>query len=143
MRPLIVVNIERIGATPFISAILYGTDGQQLDEIIVLFESHSNVFAKIRELTRIYNIHTVELWTSNKELYIDSLKIAGIAGALKHVGDTKDTRRIIDRDINILKDLYDIKPVIPKPKAPFWRRFLYAQIQKLLKLIEGDGKYEF
>lgn len=141
MRSLIVANVEKVEATPFLVAILYGEDGQRLDEICLPFVSYSRSIRKIRSLGIAYRIPTIELWTSDNELYIEALKAPGIAAAIKHSSDTNDTRRVINRDYDLLFDLYDIQPIKPKLKASKWRSFLILICRKLLKRL-GDGIYE-
>ncbi len=142
MRPLIVSNVERLEATPFLVAILYGQDGQRLDEMIFPFESYELALLIIQELAQRNGVKSFELWTSDNRLYLLSLQTPGIAGTIKHASDTIDTRRMVEYNADILRELYEIKPLIPKPPLPKWRAFLVRTIRKLLKIIEGDGKYE-
>lgn len=141
MRSLVIANVERIGKNPFLIAILFGDDGQRLDEICIPFRSYPHAIVKARQLGMIYKMQTVELWTSDRELYIESMKHAGIAGVIKHPSDTQSTRHSIERNAEILQDLYEIQPIEPKPKPPKWKAFFILSARKLLKLL-GEQKYE-
>jgi hypothetical protein len=139
MRPLIVANVEYIEASPFLVAILYGQDGQRLDEMILPFESYELALQQIRELAKEYRIQIVGMWTSDKELYILSLQTPGIAGVIKHPSDTVDTRQTIEHNSELLKELYQLTP---KPPLPRWKAFLVCMFRKILNRLEGADRYE-
>ncbi|MFT9848972.1 hypothetical protein [Aneurinibacillus sp. REN35] len=142
MRPLIIANVETIEASPFLVAVLYDQDGQRLDELILPFESYELSLLIIRELAERNGVESFELWTSDNRLYLLSLQTPGVAGVIKHTSDTADTGYTIGYNADILKELHDIKLLVTKPPLPRWRAFLVGAIRKILKQIEGDGKYE-
>lgn len=142
MRPLVVANFERIEGTAFIVAILYGEDGQRIDGITLPCDSSTDALAIVRHLAKEYRISTVEMWTSDSGLYVQSLTMAGIYGVIKHPSDTEETRREIEQSAEILRELYEIKPLIPKPSPPKWRAYLISVVRRVLNKLEGDGKYE-
>lgn len=142
MRPLITANVERIDATPFLVAILSGEDGYMLDALIIPYESPKAAIDHIRQLAAAYRIETVEIWTSTNELFVESLAVPGVAGTIKHRSDTAATSRIIEQDREVLAELYGIQPITPKAVPPKWRAFFIRGLRKVLKQLEGDGKYE-
>lgn len=142
MKPLITANFEYIEDVQFIVALLYGEDGLLLDVIARQCETPADGIKAIQYLADFYLISTVELWTSNNALYLESLKTAGVPGIIKHPSDTIQTRRVIEQDRDLFIDLYAILPRLEKPKLPRWRNVLAGAVRKLLKTIEGNGKFE-
>lgn len=146
MKPLIIANFEAVEATKFIVAQLYSEDGQLRDGITLPCDSCSDALFVVRHLAETNRILTaVEMWTSNTGLYLESLKDSGVLGVIKHPSDTISTRRAIDQDADMLRDIYDIIPLNPeptKPKPPKWRAFLILTMRKILNHLEENGKYE-
>ncbi len=138
MRSLLIANIETLEGRQFFAAILFGKDGYLLDEIAIPFSMWLQSIDMIREIAERHRIETLEMWTSSKGLYVESLKHAGIAGSLKHDSDTQDTRKLIERNSEILSDLYELKPKQPKPAPPKWKAFLFRVISNLLKRMGVD-----
>lgn len=139
LRWLIICNVEYIESTPFFAAILYDQEGQRLDELILPFESYELALLTVRELADRNGVESFELWTSDNRLYVLSLQTAGIAGVIKHASDTTDTSQMVKHNSEILKELYKLTL---KPPLPKWRAFLVSILSKLIKQVEGDGRYE-
>jgi hypothetical protein len=143
LRPLIIANFERVEATKFIVAMLYDSDGQLRDGITLPCETSSTAFLFVRLLAETNGIlDAVELWTSDTEIYAETLSRPGVFGFIKHTSDTIATRRMIEQDADILREVHEITPLKPKPKPAKWRAFLILRIRKLLKQLEGNGQFE-
>lgn len=146
MRPLVVANFEQIETVQFVVALLYGEDGHLLDGLTLPCDSAAEALAVVLRLAGDhYGGDHIELWTSNTDIYGQSLKTAGVLGEIKHPSDTAATQTYIQQHDDILRDVFGIDrpgPEIVKPKPPKWRAFLIRQVRKLLKKLEGDGKFE-
>jgi hypothetical protein len=142
VRFLAIVNVEAIEASKFLVINLYGENGYLIDQIIAPATTEDETVQKLRELAAIYGQKDFECWTSDLTLYKRLLTEPGIAVSLKHRDDTIDTYNAILEHDSILRELYDIEPIVKKPPLPSWRRFILSMLQKLEKIIIGDGKYE-
>jgi hypothetical protein len=142
VRFLAVINIETLEASRFLVINLYEKNGYLVDQIIAPVTTEDETVQKLRELALIYGQTDFECWTSNLELFKRLLTEAGIAVSIKHRDDTVDTQYAIRQNEGILRELYDIEPVIERPPLPRWRRFLLALLIKLENLLKGEGKYE-
>lgn len=142
MQPLVIVNVEPVEGRPFLVTLLYGEDGYLLDEITLPYEGPDAACGLIAEIMRRYRLETVECWTTELELYVAALRTVGIAVTFKHRSDTDGTRQAIERSRDILAEIYELKPKIPKPKTPRWRLFLIGFFETILSKLRGDGKYD-
>jgi hypothetical protein len=142
VRFLATVNIETIEASRFLVINLYGATGHLIDQIITPAATEDETVQKLRELAEVYGQTDFECWTSDLSLYKRLLTEPGIAASIKHPDDTCDTRRAILELEPVLRELYDIEPIVKKPTLPKWRRFLLALLIKLENLLKGDGRYE-
>ncbi len=142
MKPLVIANIEHIEAQPFLVALLFGEDGYLADGLTLPYEGPTAAIERIAQLGLVHGFETVEMWTSDTALYVEALKVPGVGAVYKHPSDTRLTREAIERDAELLRDLYDIPPLIPKPRLPKWRAFLARIVRGILKRLEGDGEYE-
>lgn len=142
MRFLAIVNVEAIEASKFLVINLYGTTGHLVDQIIAPATTEDETVQKLRELALIYDQLDFECWTSDPSLFKRFLTEPGIAVSIKHPDDTLDTHRAIRELEPVLRELYDIEPIIKRPPLPKWRRFLLALLKKLENLIKGAGKYD-
>jgi hypothetical protein len=142
VRFLAIVNVETIEASRFLVINLYGENGYLIDQIIAPTTTEDETVRKLRELALIYGQTDFECWTSDPSLFKRFLTEPGIAASLKHRDDTIDTHYAILEHEPILRQLYDIEPIVKKPPLPRWRRFILSLLQKLEKIIIGDGKYE-
>ncbi|MFA4137032.1 MULTISPECIES: hypothetical protein [unclassified Brevibacillus] len=142
MRPLVIANIELVERQPFLVALLHGEDGYLLDEITLPYEGPDAACELIAEIMRKYRLETVECWTSELALYVAALRTVGIAVTFKHRSDTAGTREAIEHSRDILAEIYEIKPKIPKRKPPKWRLLFIGLVEKILNKLRGDGKYD-
>jgi hypothetical protein len=142
MRFLAIVNVETIEASRFLVINLYGENGYLIDQIIAPETTEDETVRKLSELSLIYGQTDFECWTSDPSLFKRFLTEPGIAVSIKHRDDTIDTYNAILEHDSILRELYDIEPIVKKPPLPSWRRFILSMLQKLEKIIIGDGKYE-
>jgi hypothetical protein len=142
VRFLAIVNIETIEASKFLVINLYGTTGHLVDQIIAPATTEDETVQKLRELALIYGRTDFECWTSDPSLFKRFLTEPGIAVSIKHSDDTRDTYRAIRELEPVLRELYDIEPIVKKPPLPRWRRFVLSLLQKLEKIVKGAGKYD-
>ncbi|MGF7033741.1 hypothetical protein J2T17_004689 [Paenibacillus mucilaginosus] len=142
MKPLAIANFERLDTKQFLVAHLYGEDGYLLDVIIFLCEEPAEAIEEVRKLAETYRISTVEMWTSTGALYLESLKGPGVFGVIKHPSETSCTASSIKQDADVLRDLYEIEPPVPKPVAPKWRAAVVRVLCWLKTKFEGDYQYE-
>jgi hypothetical protein len=141
MRHLIIANIESLEASRFLVADFYDDFGYLKDQIIVPFENMQQAIEQIKELAQEYG-QTVDLWTSDKELFAYTLNVPGLNGVIKHPDDVSTTKSAIHQFEEILRESYEIEPLIPLPKLPGWRRRLFYFVFKIANMIGGNGKYE-
>ncbi|AZV45176.1 hypothetical protein BAOM_4597 [Peribacillus asahii] len=139
---LIVTNVERVDVTDFIVANIYDDTGQLIDQTIQLFKGYKAAIDLIRSEMYVINQPHFEVWTSDKQLYVDLLAVPGVAVSLKHSDQTQDTRRAIKQEADLLREIYELVPVEPLPKLPKWRKWLYSKLLKITQLIGGNGKYD-
>lgn len=142
MNELAIANIEYIESQPFLVVILYGKDGYFIDNIIVPYENTKIAIRWLKALRNRHGIKSLNVWTSNRELYGAMLETVGIAGEIKHTDNTGETKRMIDEHKELLTELHEIKPTKPIPKLPKWRYRLFIMLTKLTNLIGGNGKYD-
>ncbi|NSL51706.1 hypothetical protein [Calidifontibacillus erzurumensis] len=142
MNELAIANIEYIESQPFLVVILYGKDGYFIDNIIVPYENTKIAIRWLKALRNRHGIKSLNVWTSNQELYGAMLETVGIAGEIKHTDNTSETKRMIDEYKKLLAELHEIKPTKPIPKLPKWRYRLFIMLTKLTNLIGGNGKYD-
>ncbi|MFD0588661.1 hypothetical protein ACFQZE_11650 [Paenibacillus sp. GCM10027627] len=145
MRHLIVINVEYVEASPFVVALLYNPEGRMVDGMTFLTAAESDVHTMlfvIRKLTEAHAISVPEMWTSNRALYMETLSRPGVMATIKHPSDTRETRRHIEQNAEILRELYKIETLEPRKKAPVWRTWLYRAISKVKLYIKGDYDYE-
>jgi hypothetical protein len=142
VRFLAIVNVEAIEASKFLVINLYGENGYLIDQIIALATTEDETVRKLRELALIYGQTDFECWTSDPSLYKRLLTEPGIAVSIKHRDDTIDTYNAILEHDSILRELYDIEPIIERPTLPKWRRFLLALLEKLENSLKGEENDE-
>jgi len=141
VRFLAIVNIESIEASKFLVINLYGATGHLVDQIVTPATTEDETVQKLRELALIYDQLDFECWTSDPSLFKRFLTEPGIAVSIKHPDDTLDTHRAIRELEPVLRELYDIEPIVKKPPLPRWRRFVLSLLQKLEKIVKGAEKY--
>lgn len=128
VMPLIIANIECLKNMTFFAAVVYDGKGDRIDELIVEFEGYGDAIQLIQSQLFLSHNHRFEVWTSNRELYVECQRVPGIATQFKHKTDTTDTAQIIERDKDILTDLYDAKPL---PELSTWRARAFYYLLKL------------
>lgn len=138
MRPLFVVNFEHVEASPFVVALLYDEEGELIDGMTMPGADVSTALMTVKLMTESHSILAPEIWTSDRALYMEILTRPGVLGVIKHPSDTRQTRRHIEQDAEILHDLYDIQPLNPRQKAPRWRTFLVSALIALKNYVKGD-----
>jgi len=132
---LAIVNIERLHTKEFIVLNIYDNkSGYLKDQIIREFIDINQVIDILRE------VKPALVWTSNRDLYGILLQTIGISAEIKHPSDTSCTKRAVEQNADILKELFQIQPIKPLSK---WRRWLCDVLTKLIKFIGGNkyGKY--
>lgn len=137
MRPLLIANIERIEETDFLVAQLFGDDGYLLDTVIRPYESAEVSISYVREFGSTYGIDTLEMWTSNREIYLAALPEIGIGAEIKHASDTLCTRTAAADLREILAEI-DTEASADSP-LPRWKAYV---IGKLKGIIHKLGGYE-
>ncbi|TLS53391.1 hypothetical protein FE782_03725 [Paenibacillus antri] len=144
MRPIVIANFEYVGAERFIVTLLYDGSDELLDTVILPCETPVEATIIIRRLAERYSIASPVVWTSDTALYGEMLSKPGYAGAIKHKSDTSITRRVIEQESEILRELYGIEAPAaePKPVLPKWRSWMLRPLRKLVTKLEGDGRYE-
>lgn len=138
IKPLAVVNIERLKSKQFFVVLYFAEDGYLHDQVILPFNGYPQVINKLQELKTIHGVNSLDVHTSNREIYKSLLEVTGITGFIKHRSDTDMTRRAIEDSREILIELYGLKSV----KLPRWKAFLIRILQRIIKKLEGDGNYE-
>lgn len=139
MRYLMVANIEYIEASPFLVALFYENEGYLTDTIIKPYESAEIAIDEISKLGMLYGQLDLELYTSTSELYAASLSVPGIAGQIKHVSDTEDTKRTIKSNEEYIRETVKIE--LNKPPLPKWRQCIVGILEKIITKINGGDKY--
>jgi hypothetical protein len=133
-----VVNVETLEASRFLVINLY--DKYLVDSLILPYENPSQAIERVKELVQHHDCSVLML-TSHKDIYGLTLSEPGIRGLIKHYDDTKETASSLKDAEEVLRDLYDISPIIPLPELPKWREKLYLFFIILTYKIGGSGKY--
>lgn len=131
--PLIIANLECLGAVTFFTAVVYDDKGDRIDELIVEFTDYDDAILLLQSQTQLSQ-ERFEVWTSDRELYVACQGVPGIATNIKHRTDTSDTKRIVERDKDSLTELYDVKPL---PELSKWRAKAFYYLTKLTLKIGG------
>lgn len=127
-----VINVEPLESGRLIVANVYGNEsGQLIDQIIRNFESYPQAVELLQE------IGAGQAWTSDRELYGLLLQIVGIGAEYKHSDDTADTKRAVEQQAYLLREIFQIEALPPKKSLPKWRTWL---IRKLGGIIEWLSK---
>ena len=131
--PLIIANVESMGAGTFFVAIVYDDNGDRIDELIVGFTDYDDAIEFLQSQTQLSQ-KRFEVWTSDRELYVACQRVPGIAAQMKHRTDTSDTGRLIERDKEILTEIYEVEPL---PVLSKWRSKVFYYLTKLTLKIGG------
>lgn len=142
MKPLLIVNFERVEASPFIVALLYDETGGLIDGVTL---PGGDVYTALQSVQLLADAHCIidpEVWTSDTGLYLEMLSRPGVLGFIKHPSETRQTRRHIEQDAELLRKLYEIQPLEPKQKAPRWRVKLMKVLRAITLHLKGDYEYD-
>lgn len=132
--PLIIVNIEYIIGFPFFVAVVFDENGDRIDELTLEFTSYDDAIQLIQGEMYLTHDLRFEVWTSDAEIYKRCLATPGIAVQYKHRTNTNDTERLIERDKELLTELYEIEPL---PQLSKWRAKAFYHLTKLTLIIGG------
>jgi hypothetical protein len=142
MRYLAIASIEKIEATKFQAINFYDDLGYLVDQIISPFENPQQVIDSVKTLSQEYH-QTVDLWTSDREIFTLALMTPGINSCeIKRPDDVVSTGKAVQQFEEVLRDLYEITPIVPLPELPNWRQKLYLFFVLLTYKIGGSGNYE-
>ncbi|WHY93755.1 hypothetical protein QNK12_09960 [Neobacillus cucumis] len=134
-----VVNVEKLEASEFLVINLY--DKYLIDQIIGPYEGPEKAIERIKGLMERHG-GSVMLMTANRDIYVLTLSEPGIHGVIKHYDSVSETASSLRDAEEILRDIYEIKPVVPLPKLPAWRVRLFYFVLKIADIIGGNRKYE-
>lgn len=138
----VIANVERVETQQFLVVIAFGPDGYLVDYCCPTYEGPDKAVEFIGNLLKSHGQSPVRLWTSNTELYTAFLSVPGIGAEIKHPDDTAETKRMIEKDKKILIEFHEIKPRVPKPKLPAWRRRLFLLLEKITEKVKGADRFE-
>jgi hypothetical protein len=141
MKNLAITEVVQLEATPFLTINLYGERGYLIDQLIAPYEGPQQAVEFLQRLIKEHG-STLDCWLTDREIYVATLATPGISGQLKHRDDTKDCDVAVKSAEEVLRELYEIKPLIPKPKMSAMRKTVYLTLLKITNLIGGYGKYE-
>lgn len=131
-----VANVEKLEKVSLFVVNVYNDDtGYLVDQVIKPYDP-SEMIEILKESG------VAEVMTSTKEIAEVLLQTPGIGVQIKHPDMTIETKREVAHWKDILIELYDIQPKVPKPELPKWRRLIYNIALKITNFIGGNGKYE-
>lgn len=139
--PLIIANIEYINGFPFFVAVVFDAEGERIDELTLEFSNYEDAVLLIQSEMYLSQEHKFEVWTSDHGLYGECQKIPGIAVQFKHRTNTGDTGRIIERDKEILTDLYDIEPLPELSKFRLKAFYYFAKLTMKIGAINQNDNH--
>lgn len=145
MQPIVVANIESVYDTPFVCAVLYGDDGYLRNSLILPVENDQTAIETICRLIGHYGYFDAEVRTSTPDIYRWCIGEVALSGRILHPSDTAETKRTVKEHAEVLAEIHGlIPPPVPehKPPLPHWRAKMAKVLHRLLKIIEGDGKYD-
>lgn len=138
----IITNVETVETHRFLVVIVFGPDGYLADYCCPTYEGPAKAVEFIGYLLKSHGQSAARIWTSNPELYTAFLSVPGIGAEIKHPDDTAETKRMIEKDKKILIEFQEIKPRVPKPKLPAWRRRLFLLLERVAQIVKGAENYE-
>jgi hypothetical protein len=142
MRYLAIVEIVKLEATPFLTINLYGEKGYVVDQLIAPYDGNPQQAVDLMQQLIKQHGRTLDCWLTDKEIFVATLSAPGINGQLKHRDDTKDCEVAVKSVEEVLRELYEIEPIIPLPKLSAWRKRLFVAALKIANKISGGGKYD-
>jgi hypothetical protein len=135
----VITNVETVETEQFLVVIVFGHDGYLADYCCPLYQGVQHAVEFISNSLMIHGETSALVWTSNNQLYTALLNVPGLAVEIKHRNDTNLTKRYIDNDREILIEFYGIKPSVPLPKLPKWRKRLLLWLEKITNIVRGEG----
>lgn len=142
MNLLIITDVVRLFETDFLVALVFGEDGQLVDNCVTKYDDVMQAAIKIGDIAEAHGKTNYSVWTSNKEFFTFFLALPGVAVELKHPDDVEDCRKFAERNADILKEFYHIEEPPKLPELPRWRKRLFLWLEKLTNKIGGNGNYE-
>lgn len=142
MRPLIIVNIEPLQSVQFLVILMYDDKGSQCEQLTVPYEDNDQLVQRIYQLKKSYQIQSVDVYTSSKDIFRLLFNMPGILCFIKHPDDTKICQSVLVTNRELIMDIYSIGTDGYKRKLPSWRQCLARWLRRILKIVEGNGKYE-
>jgi len=112
MRPLIIQDVHELGEFPFLVTIIYGPDGQKIDERVLEYDE--DALAAILSAIEMKDVHGLErvpeYWSSTRELIATAISTVGVAPTYKRREETQITYRAVSENAEVLRELYNIEP---------------------------------
>ncbi|MFX3616190.1 MAG: hypothetical protein ACE3JK_01500 [Sporolactobacillus sp.] len=142
MKPLIIVEVALLQNISFLVILMYDEKGNQCEQQSLPYEDDNQVLKRIDRLKESYRVQSLDVWTSNKDIFRLLFDKAGILCFIKHPDDTKICQSVLDTDRELIMDIYNIGIDGYKRRLPRWRQLLARWLKVVLKIIEGNGKYE-
>jgi hypothetical protein len=142
MKNLAIMDVVNIEASPFLTINLYGDKGYIIDQLVTPYEGDTRQAVDL--LQQLIKEHgtTLDCYVANKELLLATLNVAGVNGQLKHRDDVQDCEVAVKSVEEVLREFYEIEPLIPLPKLSAWRKWLFVATLKIANNISGGGKYD-
>lgn len=136
MRLLAIIDSVKIDETPFLVCVLYNHKGHRLDEVINPYEgSAEQAIMVLNQALVLHDFHSaIDVWTSDKYLFTELLKHPGYAVEIKHRDDTVDAIYTLKKYESVLRDSYEIRPLLPR-----WKSGLILFLQKLIIKLKGEN----
>jgi len=141
----IICNIEKLKDVEFIVGVVYVNGEPKSDFITPYKRTRHEIIDKLQDVAVMYGQAKFELWTSSKEVYMQTVEEPFIYSRFKHESDTAITKRYIKDNKDVLLDIYsDLFPEpeedseAPKPTPPKWRFFIVRQLEKLTNKLKGE-----
>ncbi|WP_018394538.1 hypothetical protein [Bacillus sp. 37MA] len=123
-----VANVEALESDRLVVVNIYNDEhGQLVNQVIRSFDNYPQIVELLQE------IEAAHVWTSDQELFGLLLQTVGIGVEYKHPSDTTETKRAVEEQTELLREIFEIEPLPPKEPLSKWRMWL---IQKLGGIIE-------
>jgi hypothetical protein len=136
------MNIESLQGIPFVVMLMYDDKGSQCEQLTMPYEDNDQLVKQIDRLKNSYHIQSIDVWTSSKGIFRHLFDTAGILCFIKHPDDTKICQSVLGTNRELIMDIYKIGTDGYKRKLPIWRQYLARWLRRILKIVEGNGKYE-
>ncbi len=96
--------------------VLYGSDGYELDSQAHVYDGDpTGAILRAVETKSLHGFGNIpEYWTSTNELMATALSTVGVAPKMKAYGDTKETKRTVQDNRELLIEFHNIERIEPK-----------------------------